>query len=222
MRLSEIVRFADVRVIRDGAFENLGFLTETQPCSLVFLESGRFAAALRRNKGVSAVLSAPAVAELVPEHMALAVCPEPRVAFALIHNSLAQSGFYWEGFETAIDPTAEVHPMASVAERNVRIGPGCSIGPHVTIGERDWMLEPTDKVLAIGVGPAFRRGADKNVVLVGISMKQREIRSQEGIEEQPTFFLAQIIECQRDRFGDIARDGASLKRPRGRAQEIRR
>ncbi|HEU0138307.1 MAG TPA: DapH/DapD/GlmU-related protein [Bryobacteraceae bacterium] len=136
MRLSEIVRFADVRVLRDGDFENLGFLTDTQPCSLVFLESERFAAALRRNKDVSAVLSAPAVADLVPEHMALAVCPEPRLTFAVVHNGLAQSGFYWEGFETVIDPTAQVHPMASVAERNVRIACGCSIGPHATIGER--------------------------------------------------------------------------------------
>jgi len=76
------------------------------------------------------------LAGTVPPDLALAVSPEPRAAFARVHNELALRGFYWEDFPTAIDPTARVHPTAWIAERNVRIGAASDIQPNATVLER--------------------------------------------------------------------------------------
>jgi UDP-3-O-[3-hydroxymyristoyl] glucosamine N-acyltransferase len=69
-------------------------------------------------------------------HLAVSTCPQPRIAFAQLHNALALSGFYWSDFPTVIHPAAKVHPAAWVAERNVRIGPGSVVEPHATVLER--------------------------------------------------------------------------------------
>ena len=136
MRLSEIADTAQITVSRDGEFRNLGFLAERQAHMLVFLESARHQAALLENKSIRAVLTTEDLADLVPSGLALGVCSAPRLAFATIHNELARREFYWEPFETVIDPLAQVHPTAWIAERNVRIGPQTTIGPRATILER--------------------------------------------------------------------------------------
>jgi UDP-3-O-[3-hydroxymyristoyl] glucosamine N-acyltransferase len=122
-----------VSVVRDGCFENLGFVLQNQENMLVFLESARFVRAVQRNPHIRAVLTTPELAGSVPEHLAVGVCEQPRLAFALVHNELAHRGFYWQDFATVIDPTARVHPTAAVAEQNVRIGPGSIVEPHATI-----------------------------------------------------------------------------------------
>jgi len=120
-------------VVRDGCFENLGFVFQTQENMLVFLESARFVRAVHRNPNIRAVLTTPELAGSLPENLAVGVCEQPRLTFALVHNELAQRGFYWTDFATVIDPGARVHPTAWVSEQNVRIGPGSIVEPHATI-----------------------------------------------------------------------------------------
>jgi len=136
MRLSEISGVAGIAVQRDGDFQTLGFVSDSYRNLLVFLEDSRFLGALRQNPAVSAVVTTGELAGTVPPDLALAVSPEPRAAFARVHNELALRGFYWEDFPTAIDPTAKVHPTAWIAERNVRIGAATDIQPNATVLER--------------------------------------------------------------------------------------
>jgi UDP-3-O-[3-hydroxymyristoyl] glucosamine N-acyltransferase len=136
MRLSDLTRLGDVRVARDGQFRTLGFLPQVAEERLVFLEDARFAATLARGQGIGAVITKPELAASVPSQLGLALAAEPRKAFALIHNHLAATGFYWTEFATVIDPGAQVHPAAWVAGKNVRIGAGTVVGPHSVILER--------------------------------------------------------------------------------------
>jgi UDP-3-O-[3-hydroxymyristoyl] glucosamine N-acyltransferase len=136
MRLSEIDDGAGIVVKRDGEFQNLGFVSDRHKGLLVFLEDSRYLAALRRNESVTAVLTAADLADAAPPNLAVAICPEPRTAFAKLHNELALGGFYWEDFPTVIDPSAKVHPTAWIAERNVRIGAASVIGPRATVLQR--------------------------------------------------------------------------------------
>jgi UDP-3-O-[3-hydroxymyristoyl] glucosamine N-acyltransferase len=136
MRLSTIVEVVDAEIIRDGNFENLGFVSESLPEMLSFLVHPRFLGALERNTCLRALLTTPALAASAPDHLALAVCDQPRVAFALFHNYLCDTGFYWEDFPTTIDSAAQVHPSAYLAEKNVRIGAGSIVGPRAAILER--------------------------------------------------------------------------------------
>ena len=127
---------AGITVWRDGDFQTLGFLRDTCPCQLVFVENRAFLRALQRNGSVSAVLTTAELADAVPRGMAVAVCEHPRIAFANLHNELALRGFYWDDFPTVIDPSAKVHPTAWIAERNVRIRAASEIGPNATVLER--------------------------------------------------------------------------------------
>ncbi len=136
MRLSEMEKAAGMVVRRDGDFQTLGFLCDTYPHQLVFLENRAFLPGLQRNEAVSAVLTTAELADSVPRSVAVAICEQPRTVFANIHNALALCGFYWEDFPTVIDPSAKVHPTAWIAERNVRIGAASEIAPHATVLER--------------------------------------------------------------------------------------
>jgi UDP-3-O-[3-hydroxymyristoyl] glucosamine N-acyltransferase len=136
MRLADICEIGGAELRRDGEFENLGFLESGLGGMLLFLEAGRFARALAANRGVVAVITTPELEKSIPATRALAVSAEPRLAFARIHNHLAESGFYWEEFATSIDPLAKVHPAAWVAPKNVRIGRGTVVGPQAAVLER--------------------------------------------------------------------------------------
>jgi UDP-3-O-[3-hydroxymyristoyl] glucosamine N-acyltransferase len=136
MRLSKMENAAGMAVHRDGDFQTLGFLCDTYPHQLVFLENRGFARALQRHRSISAVLTTVELRDSVPRGMAVAICDQPRTVFANLHNELALRGFYWDDFPTFIDPSATVHRTAWIAERNVRIGAASEIAPNATVLER--------------------------------------------------------------------------------------
>jgi UDP-3-O-[3-hydroxymyristoyl] glucosamine N-acyltransferase len=136
MNICMISNQAAVKVIRDGNFQNLGFLKQAQREMLVFVESDRFLRTLHQNSNITAVITTSQLAASISAGLAVGICDQPRITFAKIHNALSLQGFYWEDFATSIDPEARVHPSAYVAAKNVRIGPGTRVDPHATILER--------------------------------------------------------------------------------------
>ncbi len=125
------------KIERDHEFENLGFLSDSLQQKLVFLESSQHLSVLTRAAGVSCVLTTPELARRLPLVPGLAIAAAPRRTFFELHNHLARhTDFYGTDSATEIDPTAEIHPRAWVAEKNVRIGPYTVVEPHVTILER--------------------------------------------------------------------------------------
>jgi UDP-3-O-[3-hydroxymyristoyl] glucosamine N-acyltransferase len=122
--------------MRDGWFETLGFVHRTQERMLVFAESERFVRAVCANPNISAVVTTPQWAGSFPGTVAVGVSEHPKLAFAAIHNHLAQSGFYWRDFPTVIAEGARVDPRAFIAEKNVRIGAGTIVQPNATVLER--------------------------------------------------------------------------------------
>jgi len=136
MLLADAVEGSGAELRRQGNFENLGFISDGREEMLTFLEDKHFIAALRNNRHVSAVIARPYLADKVADRVALAVCEHPRLAFAHIHNRLCRAGFYWRDFPTVVHPDANVHHSAWIAERNVRIGAGTTVGPRATVLER--------------------------------------------------------------------------------------
>jgi UDP-3-O-[3-hydroxymyristoyl] glucosamine N-acyltransferase len=167
MRLSTIATLAGAKLIRDGDFENLGFVSESQATMLTFLAHPRFLGQVERNQDIRAVLTTDELAPDVPKQVALAVCEQPRLAFALLHNHLCSTAFYWDDFPTVIDCAAEVHPSAFVAEKNVRIQSGSIVGPRTAILER----------CAIGSGCVIGAGS----VLGGVGLQT--IQTDRGLLE---------------------------------------
>jgi UDP-3-O-[3-hydroxymyristoyl] glucosamine N-acyltransferase len=136
MLLGEVVQASGATLLRCGYFENLGFICDYRDRMLTFLESEHFLRALEDNPLVTAVITKPSLSHRISDRFAVAVCDHPRLAFTRIHNHLRQAGFYWADFATAIHPEARVHASAWIAEKNVRIGPGTTVGPRAIVLER--------------------------------------------------------------------------------------
>jgi len=139
LKLSEIKGPAGFTVVRDGEFETLGMLSDPQPGMLAFVEGDHSLRQVSRVPRISSIVATPVMASklgALPD-VGIATSDEPRRSFFEVHNHLARTtDFYWRDFPTAIDESAEVHPRAYVAERNVRIGPGTVVEPGACIHER--------------------------------------------------------------------------------------
>ena len=123
---------ASIDVVRDAPVRSLCFLDDPVEGGLSFV--GSVAMLQHLPVGITAVLTSSAVAASVPGHLGVAVAADPQVAFYRLHNALADAtDFYGEAAATVIDATAQVHPTAWIDPSGVTIGPGCVIGPHVSI-----------------------------------------------------------------------------------------
>ena len=128
--------FVPFAVLRNAPLAELGFVTDTRPGMLVFLEDARYLPALLEQERIGAVLTTPELAQRVPGHLGLATSDAPRLDFTKLHNYLAANTcFYGDPFATEVNVGADVHPQAFVAASDVRIGPGATIGPHAAILE---------------------------------------------------------------------------------------
>jgi UDP-3-O-[3-hydroxymyristoyl] glucosamine N-acyltransferase len=137
MLLSVLARQVPLDVVRDGDIATLGFLSMPRPGMLTFVESRKVLKALRRAPRPLAVITSAEVAAALPPLDGLALADDPRLRFFELHNHLAREIlFYGEHAPTTIDPTAHVHPTASIAELDVQIGARTFVGPHVTIQGR--------------------------------------------------------------------------------------
>jgi UDP-3-O-[3-hydroxymyristoyl] glucosamine N-acyltransferase len=167
MFLSAIPRSHLLTIVRDVEFSTLGFLSSPQVGMLSFLESPRFLSLLNRTPEAVCVITTPELHESVGHNLGCALSENPRLSFHRIHSHLAGGGFYWNDFNTVIDPSALVHPRAYIAERNVRIGARTRIEANVTILERS----------IIGDDVLIRAGA-----VIG-SAGFQSVRDRESIEE---------------------------------------
>ena len=135
--LSEFEATAGLHVVRDGAFEHLGFLTSPLASVLAVIGHERYLPELGENPRFSAVITSPELADRVPDRYAIATSDDPIDAFFRVHLAYDDDS-RWGGYRgpSRIHPTAVVHPAASVADNDVAIGPRTRIGPNATILER--------------------------------------------------------------------------------------
>ncbi|MBI4446476.1 MAG: hypothetical protein HY645_11275 [Acidobacteria bacterium] len=136
MRLLSEFTFLDMKIQRDCDFATLGFIEDPRPDMLVFIESQRFLSLLKKTPQVRCVVTTRELSRQLDSVRGLAVSNTPRKTFIELHNYLAALQFYWLDFPTEVHETAQVHPTAYVAEKNIRIGPHSVIQPHATLLER--------------------------------------------------------------------------------------
>jgi UDP-3-O-[3-hydroxymyristoyl] glucosamine N-acyltransferase len=134
VHLAQVREWLDASIVRDGAFESLGFVSHASARMLVFLESERFLRGAVENPNVSCIVAGPELATGVPGHLGLAVTPDPRRAFYRLQEQLVRhSAFYGTPVRTSVAPSARIHPSSVIADDGVRIGEQAVIDPHVTI-----------------------------------------------------------------------------------------
>ena len=150
MRLSQVSSVVSMGILRDGEFNSLGLLSHDADKMLVGFYDPDYFNQLVANRHITCVITNPDLAPRLPEHLAVAVCDDPKTAFYQIHSHLfSQTDFYWTDFDSEMSPEAIVHERAYVAPKNVRIGRGTIVEPNATILERS----------IIGEGVIIRAGA---------------------------------------------------------------
>lgn len=119
------------QVPADLRIDVLAMSNSNQPYTLSFLDSEKFVDQVQQNANLVAVITT----EDIAPHLVNKVCllaEDPRWSFYTLHNTVAQ---HREKFVSEISPEAIIHPTASIAAFNVRIGKGTQVHAHVTIEE---------------------------------------------------------------------------------------
>jgi len=143
MKLSELSKSglvdSDVRLVRDGEFAALGYVTHkinTRPF-LAFAGAQGFLEKALGNSLVSCILTTPDLADRVPDTVGVVTSRDPmRTFYDLHHKLIDETDFYWKEFETVIEPGAVISPDARIAKKNVRIGAGSIIEEGAIIKEK--------------------------------------------------------------------------------------
>lgn len=154
MRLSEIKRDGWT-IVRDGEFASLGLSGAAAGCPiLTFAGDEKYLRRAIANPDVSAVLIPPDLADsplLNQRPIGAAVSANLRRDFFETHNDLAEScpdQYLRPAFQTRIDPSVQVSPLAEIGAWNVEIGENVVIEAFVSIKENT----------RIGAGSTIRSG----------------------------------------------------------------
>lgn len=133
MKLSALPHDREWKLVRDGHFQNLGFIDHPGDELLVALYEARFLERIERSN-ISCVVTTERFADGIPPGLGLLIAPDPMNALYDIHDHLFRhTDFYGTCVPSRIDATARVHPGAYVAPQDVEIGAGVLIEPNATI-----------------------------------------------------------------------------------------
>jgi UDP-3-O-[3-hydroxymyristoyl] glucosamine N-acyltransferase len=136
IQLSEIPGIDQTSVVRDVAISSTGLLTGDGQDMLAALHDGAFLNDLLQARSIAAVVTSPDLSSRVPENLGLVVSDDPVAIFLDLHEALAGiDGFFRTWKPNEIHADAVIHQTAWIAEENVKISAGVSIGPNATILE---------------------------------------------------------------------------------------
>jgi UDP-3-O-[3-hydroxymyristoyl] glucosamine N-acyltransferase len=184
VELAEIAAATGARLQRNGLFESLGFLNGAGNRRLSVLHSQDFVKAALSDPTIAAILTTEDIAQGLPETLAVATSPNPLGSFYAAHLLLLKKeGFYWKSFKSRIDPRANLHPSAHVAEQDVEIGPGACVGPKAVIMAKSILEE------SVVIGPGTVIGAEGLQIYDADGSKRQlphggGVRLRKGVEVQ--------------------------------------
>lgn len=128
----------DIYVYRDGYFNSLGFIKNTNENQrlLVFLNNKEYMKEYYENKNIACIICSPDLLELIKDFKNIGICvvDDPKLLFFRVHNYLTKNtDFYGKKFKNQIANRAQIHPTAQIADYNVIIKDHVIIEPNVTI-----------------------------------------------------------------------------------------
>lgn len=126
-----------LKVRNDGRFSYIGKVPTKLERRLVPCGTATHIAAALKDESIVGLVTTPQLAASLETCKAVAEAADPMGAIQKLHVELSnREGFYWETFQSRIDPTASIHPTAFVEDYDVIIGPGASVGPFSYVGRR--------------------------------------------------------------------------------------
>lgn len=189
----------EIDVRRDVSFSYIGKIPTKLERRVVPAVTTKHIEAAASFPEVAGIITLPEMAASVPQSKGLAVANDPIAASLYIHEKLcAMEGFLWQSFDTRIDPTANVHSSAVVAEKDVIIGPSVEVGPTSVVMERS-VLEDGARV---GVGVVV--GLDAFEIFESASPR-RILKQAGGVWLEPGATVLAHTTVVRSTFGGFTR-----------------
>jgi UDP-3-O-[3-hydroxymyristoyl] glucosamine N-acyltransferase len=133
MELSKVAKTVSGNVCRDAEFLSLGYLGQSTPKLLTFLESEIFLSGFLKTPS-SSVITTEELKDKVPPDLGCLVVDNPRSAFYLLHDHLLQNtNFYGGRNSTSIALSAQISSQAVISSVGVTIGENSIIEAGVTV-----------------------------------------------------------------------------------------
>jgi UDP-3-O-[3-hydroxymyristoyl] glucosamine N-acyltransferase len=153
MKLSAVK--GDIRVERDGEFTSVGMMPRWRNGALVSVTNPIQVEKLAKGDFSGCVIVTRDLLSKIPAGLGAIVSEHPAEELYGIHNDLARgSTFYGSPSANEIDASAIVHPTAVIADRGVKIGKGCIVGPKAAI------LENSTLETGVVIGPGTVIGSE--------------------------------------------------------------
>ncbi len=132
--LSDVHKWVNGHVVRDGLFSRLGYLRHRTKDVLVPFYDGSLLDELCQRSNIAAVLTTPELAVIVPQNLAMmTVIGSPMDALIKIHCKMVAQGFYPRVEKTFQDHGSAVHARAYVSDIGVYIGRNVIVEANATI-----------------------------------------------------------------------------------------
>jgi UDP-3-O-[3-hydroxymyristoyl] glucosamine N-acyltransferase len=204
--LSKVVSGTGAEVIRDADIGNVGKIPTRLPDRLVYLNHEKFLVELSAYDGIAAIVVPPHLADAVPVKYGLVIADKPQSAAINIFEVLVSiPNFHWADFPTQIANSAQIHPSAIIADRNVVIGERSSIDAGTVVRERSIIGDDCY------IGAVSVIGAEAFEIVAG-SQPQRLMKQAGGVRmanQSTVLSAAMIVRATFGGFTEI-REGACI------------
>ena len=136
MLLSEVYKLIEgARILKDEEIDYLGLTTaECDKKILSFIENEKYIKDL--SKDIKAVITNQHIGEKLKGSYGVIIANNPRMDYFKLHNKLAKSKNYIrDEFKTIVGENCEISNLASISNKNVKIGNNVKIEEFVVIRE---------------------------------------------------------------------------------------
>ena len=136
MLLSEVCKLIEgARVLKDEEIDYLGLTTaECDKRILSFIENEKYIKDL--SKDIKAVITNEYIGEKLKDSYGVIIAGSPRMDYFKLHNELVKyKDYIREEFKTTIGENCEISNLASISNKNVKIGNNVKIEEFVVVRE---------------------------------------------------------------------------------------
>lgn len=136
MKLSNIFELVEGAVLlNDGSFTSMGLaVSKCEERLLSFIENEKYIESLGEN--ITCLLTTKEIGEKLKDRYGILVVETPRVAYFKLHNKLTENSDYVrKDFKTIVGENCSISNLASISDKNVKIGNNVKIEEFVVIRE---------------------------------------------------------------------------------------
>jgi UDP-3-O-[3-hydroxymyristoyl] glucosamine N-acyltransferase len=121
-----------LKVKKEIGAQNIGYVDDNLPDLITFIDDEKYLPAVNKNLNIHALFTTPEISKkIINKALNQIVVGDPRYLYFKLFNYIGEENYV--KVRTKIDPTAQVHSSAFIADNNVIVGKNVRIDPNATI-----------------------------------------------------------------------------------------